>query len=80
MAIHQLFVEDFVAEINAFVADVDAWSGNQLADLLLGLATEGAFQMGVELGHRRRVGRNKEGTGAAADSKDHLELSGVCSP
>ena len=63
VAIHQFFVEDFVAEIDALVADVDAWSSDQLADLLLGLATEGAFEVGVELGHRRRVGRRGSGQG-----------------
>src|SRR6266511_3535905 len=40
----ELFLDDLVAEIDALVADVDAGSGDQLLDLLLGLPTEGALE------------------------------------
>ena len=52
LPIHQLFIQDLVAEIDAFVADVNARSGDQLAHLVLGFPTERTLQMGVELGHR----------------------------
>src|SRR5262249_31877856 len=39
----QLLFDDVVAEVDALVADVDAWSGDQLLDLLLRLATEAAL-------------------------------------
>jgi hypothetical protein len=39
-----LFFDDLVAQVDAFVADVDTWSCNQLLDLLLGLAAKGALQ------------------------------------
>ena len=57
-ALHQLLVEDLVAEVYALVADIDARTSDQLAHLLLRLAAEGTFQVGVELGHRQR----KQGT------------------
>jgi hypothetical protein len=40
----QLLLDDLVAEVDAFVADIDAGAGNQLLDLLLALATEGALE------------------------------------
>ena len=52
-ALHQLLIEDLIAEIDALVTDVDARASYQLAHLLLGLAAEGTFQVGVKLGHRQ---------------------------
>ena len=43
----ELLVDDLVAEIDALVADVDAGTGDQLLDLALGLAAEGAEQLFV---------------------------------
>jgi hypothetical protein len=40
----QLFLDDLVAEIYAFVADVNAGTGDELLDLLLALTAERAFQ------------------------------------
>jgi hypothetical protein len=41
----QLLVDDLVAEIDALVADVDARTGDQLLDLALRLAAEGAEEL-----------------------------------
>jgi hypothetical protein len=46
----QLLVDDLVAEIDAFVADVDAGSGDQLLDLALRLAAEAAEELLVGIG------------------------------
>ena len=40
----QLLLDDLVAEVDALVADVDPWTGDQLLDLLLTLTAERAFQ------------------------------------
>src|SRR5690606_2792277 len=40
----ELLLDDLVAEIDALIADVDAWTGNELLDLLLALSTERALQ------------------------------------
>src|SRR5207244_1543703 len=40
--LHELFVHDLAAEGDALVADVDALTGDELADLILALAAEGA--------------------------------------
>ena len=40
----QFLFDDLVAEVDALVADVDAWPGDELLDLLLALAAEGALQ------------------------------------
>src|SRR6266581_7991000 len=40
--LHELFVHDLAAEGDALVADVDALTGDELADLILTLAAEGA--------------------------------------
>jgi hypothetical protein len=45
----ELLVDDLVAEIDALVADVDAWTGNQLLHLPLALAAEAAEQLLVSL-------------------------------
>ena len=52
---NQLLVENLVTEVDAFIADIDTWPGDQFPDLLLRLATKGAFEVGVELGHRREA-------------------------
>src|SRR6266545_4242756 len=52
--LRQLLFDDLVAEVDARVADVDTGAGDQLLDLLLRLAAEGAFQQVAavpELGH-----------------------------
>jgi hypothetical protein len=41
----QLLVDDLVAEVDAFVADVNARSGDELLDLALRLAAEGAEEL-----------------------------------
>jgi len=41
----QLLVDDLVTEIDALVADVDARSGDELLDLALRLAAEGAEEL-----------------------------------
>ena len=40
LAVDQLFVEDLVAQVDAFVADVNAWASDQLADLILRFPAE----------------------------------------
>jgi hypothetical protein len=45
----QLLVDDLVAEIDAFVADVDAGAGDQLLDLALRLAAEAAEELLVRV-------------------------------
>jgi hypothetical protein len=50
----ELLLDDLVAQIDALVADVDAGAGDELLDLLLGLAAEGALEELspiTELGH-----------------------------
>ena len=69
LAFGQLLIEDLVAEIDAFVADINARAGNQLADLLLGLAAERALQVGVELGHRGERLRGRSRAGGAWSSE-----------
>src|SRR5215203_1505503 len=46
----ELLVDDLVAEIDALVADVDAWPGDQLLDLSLGLPAEAAEKLLVRIG------------------------------
>jgi len=46
----QLLVDDLVAEIDAFVADVDAGACDQLLDLALRLAAEAAQELLVGVG------------------------------
>jgi hypothetical protein len=41
-----LFRDDVVAQLDAFVADIDRRAGDQLLDLPLGLAAEGTAQIG----------------------------------
>jgi len=50
---HLLF-DDFLAEVDALVADVDALARDELADLLLALAAEAAaiWNLGAALGRR----------------------------
>ena len=50
----ELLLDDLVAEVDALVADVDAWARDELLDLLLRLAAERALQQLAavsELGH-----------------------------
>jgi hypothetical protein len=46
----ELLVDDLVAEVDAFVADVDARARDQLFDLALRLAAEGAEELLVGIG------------------------------
>jgi hypothetical protein len=46
----QLLVDDLVTEVDALVADVDARPGDQLLDLALRLAAEGAEELFVGVG------------------------------
>ncbi len=53
-ALRQLLFDDLVAEVDALVADVDAWTRDELLDLLLALPAERALQQVpavTELGH-----------------------------
>ena len=43
LAIDKFFIQDLGAEIDALVADVDTWPGNQFAYLVLRLAAERAL-------------------------------------
>ncbi len=55
--VSQFLFDDLVAQVDAFVADVDAGTGDQLLDLFLRLATERALQQlaGIpKLGHSPR--------------------------
>ena len=52
LAVHQFFIQDLVAEIDALIADVNARSGNQLAHLVLRFAAERALEMSIEFRHR----------------------------
>src|SRR5690242_125137 len=45
----ELLVDDLVTEIDAFVADVDAGTGDQLLDLSLALAAEAAEELLVSI-------------------------------
>ena len=63
-AVFELFTNDVVAELDAFVADKNRRTGNQLANFVLTLAAEGAVQQlavvmpsASVLGHRRSVWR-----------------------
>jgi hypothetical protein len=40
----KLLFDDLVAKVDAFVADIDAGPGDELFDLLLGLATKTALE------------------------------------
>jgi hypothetical protein len=42
--LRELLFDDFIAEFDTFVADVDTGTGNELADLLLAFAAERALQ------------------------------------
>jgi hypothetical protein len=46
----ELFIDDLVAEVDAFVADIDAGAGDQLLDLALRLAAEAAEELLVGFG------------------------------
>jgi hypothetical protein len=46
----ELLIDDLVAEVDALVADVDAGPGDQLLDLALRLAAEGAEELLVGVG------------------------------
>src|SRR5438552_3923653 len=51
----QLLVDDLVAEIDALVADVDPWAGDQLLHLPLALAAEAAEELLVAVGCARHI-------------------------
>jgi len=59
LGVNQLLVKDLVAEIDAFVADVDTRSRDEFSHLLLGFTAEGTLQVGVELGHRQGGSRRR---------------------
>jgi hypothetical protein len=40
----QLLLDDLVAEVDALIADLHAWTGDELLDLLLALPAERALQ------------------------------------
>src|SRR5215469_16887187 len=55
-----LLTDDVHAEFDAFIADKDRWSSNQLSDLVLALAAKRAVESVLRvatagLGHRRSV-------------------------
>src|SRR5690606_13552944 len=47
----QLLLDDLVAQVDALVADVDPGARDELLDLLLTLAAEGALQQVAALSH-----------------------------
>ena len=51
----QLFIDDLVTEIDAFVADVDARPRDQLLDLTLRLAAEAAKELFVRIRRPRHL-------------------------
>ena len=51
----ELLLDDLVAEVDALVADVDPGTGDQLLDLLLRLAAEGALQQLAPVSELRHV-------------------------
>ncbi len=57
-ALAELLLDDLVAEIDALVADVDAGAGDQLLDLPLRLAAEGAEKLFVGICRSRHVGHS----------------------
>jgi hypothetical protein len=54
-ALGEFFLDDLVAEVDAFVTDVDPWTGDQLLDLLLTLSAERAFQQVAALSDTRHT-------------------------
>jgi hypothetical protein len=48
----ELLLDDLVAQVDALVADVDAGPGDELLDLLLALAAEGALEQVRHPHHR----------------------------
>jgi hypothetical protein len=40
----KFFNDDLVTEIDTFITDINAWTGDELLNLLLRLATEGALK------------------------------------
>ncbi|CAB4618073.1 unannotated protein [freshwater metagenome] len=53
----ELFVNDFVAQVNALIADVNAWASDQFLDLLLALSAERTLEQIGCLSNARHVGR-----------------------
>ena len=51
----ELLLDDLVAEVDALVADVDAGTRDELLDLLLALATEGALEEIAALAYPRHA-------------------------
>ena len=65
--------DDLVAQLDAFVADVDRGAGDELAHFFLGLATEGAAQLPAILtftGH-------KDSSGGGISSSDGSRSPGL---
>ena len=53
----ELLLDDLVAEVDALVTDIDARAGDELLDLLLALATEGALEEIAAFAYSRHEGR-----------------------
>src|ERR1019366_8245103 len=47
----EFFLDDLVAQVDAFIADVHSWARDKLLDLLLALATERALQQVTTVAH-----------------------------
>src|SRR3981189_836001 len=56
VSVGELLFDDLVAQIYAFIADVDSWARNELFDLLLTLATERALQQVTAVSNARHGG------------------------
>src|ERR671936_2537431 len=62
----RIFLENFLAEVDALVADIDPGTGHQLADLRLVLAAEGAARVAAAIlafVHRDGLGPSRSGSG-----------------
>jgi hypothetical protein len=55
LTVDKFLIEDLVAEVDALVADVNARTSNQLADLFLRFTAERTLQVGVKFRHCRRA-------------------------
>jgi hypothetical protein len=54
-ALGEFFLDDLVAEVYAFITDVDPGTSDQLLDLLLALSAERAFQQVAALSDARHT-------------------------
>jgi len=70
-------VQNLIAEIDAFVADVDTRTGNKFADLVLRFAAERALEVGVKLWHWQGCPRSRIDLGTGFLSQSFRVKSGL---